>query len=309
MEYKEHAGGNRILMIVQQINSGLGNQMFQYVFFRLLTRNHPEVRVKADLTWFKWNNAHQGYELEKLFGIKLPEADPLEIAITSGQFPHTIPAHRYINRALRIFDQKYIDTHCVDEIPLKEMINYDTRRNLYLTGYYISEVYYKEDMDEIRKVFAFSPEETSSSSVMAHHIGSVESVSVHVRRGDYLDPIYGGKFDLLRDDYYMKAIRRMKEIYDKPHFFIFSDDKEYIRTAFDWLPAEEKTVVSGNSGADSWRDMYLMSRCRGNILANSTFSTWGALLGDPEDRHVIYPSAYIAGTDSEKKTIPGWERL
>ncbi len=296
-------------MIVLQISSGLGNQMFQYAFFRLLKKHHPEVKVKADLTWFSWNDAHQGYELKKLFGINLPEAGPWEIAVTSGQFPHTVFGYRYINRVLRIFDQGYIDSHCVDEMPLKDMISFDTRRNLYLTGYYISEAYYKDDLDEIRRDFAFSAEETSSSSVMAHHIQSVEAVSIHVRRGDYLDPVYEGKFDLLGEEYYRSATARMREIYKNPHFFIFSDDKEFIKTAFDWMPADDRTIVTGNTGADSWRDMYLMSICRGNILANSTFSTWGALLGDPEGRHVIYPSAYILGTDSEIKTINGWERL
>ncbi|MBO5552091.1 MAG: hypothetical protein J5966_09045, partial [Lachnospiraceae bacterium] len=74
-------------MIIQQFNSGLGNQMFQYAFFRLLKKYHPETEVKADLTWFSWNDVHQGYELKKLFGITLPEAAPLEIAMTSGQLP------------------------------------------------------------------------------------------------------------------------------------------------------------------------------------------------------------------------------
>lgn len=296
-------------MIVQQFNSGLGNQMFQYVFFRLLKRHHPEVRVRADLTWFTWHDAHQGYELDKLFKIKLPEATPLDIARTSGQFPHTVPAYRYLNRGLRIFNQAYIDKHVIDDIGLDEMIAYDTGEHLYLTGYYISEVFYRDELDEIREIFVFPEEETAGSSVMEHRIRASESVSVHVRRGDYLDPIYEGKFDLLRDDYYRAAVARMREVYEKPHFFLFSDDKEFIREAFDWLPAEDRTIVTGNTGSDSWRDMYLMSMCRGNILANSTFSTWGALLGDPEGRHVIYPSAYIAGQDSEIKTIKGWERL
>ncbi|MBR1524065.1 MAG: alpha-1,2-fucosyltransferase [Lachnospiraceae bacterium] len=296
-------------MIIQQFNSGLGNQMFQYVFFRLLKKHHPEVKVKADLTWFSWNDVHQGYELEKLFGIKLPEATPLEIAMTSGQFPLTVTGGRYINRALRIFDQKYIEDHCRDEISLQEMISLDTTGNIYLTGFYISEKYYRDELDEIRGIFSFSDEDTASSSVMLHNIEAAESVSVHVRRGDYLDPIYKDKFDLLGEEYYRAAVARMREIFDKPHFFIFSDDKEFIAEAFDWIPPEERTVVSGNTGVDSWKDMYLMSRCKGNILANSTFSTWGALLGEPDGRHVVYPKAYISGTDSEIKTIDGWERL
>ncbi len=296
-------------MIVQQFNSGLGNQMFQYVFFRSVMKHHPEVRVRADLTWFDWNDVHQGYELNKLFGISLPEAGPGEILIASGQLPLTFPAARYLNRVLRVFDKDYIREHCVDEMPLKEMAGFDTRQNLYLTGFYISEKNYKDDLEDIRRIFTFNKDDTASSSVMAHHIQSAESVSVHVRRGDYLDPVYKDKFDLLREDYYRAAVSRMREHYERPHFFIFSDDKDFIQGAFDWIPAEERTIVTGNNGSDSWKDMYLMSLCKGNILANSTFSTWGALLGEPEGRHVIYPKAYISGQDSEVKTISGWERL
>ncbi len=296
-------------MIVQQFNSGLGNQMFQYVFFRQLEKHHPEARIRADLTWFAWNNVHQGYELEKLFGIRLPKADPWEIALTSGQFPHTVKGYRYINRILRIFDKGYMEKHTTDEMSRDDMMSYDAGKNIYLTGFYISEKYYRDDLDEIRKVFTFPEKELESSSVMVHNIQSMTAVSIHVRRGDYLDPIYKDRFDLLGEAYYKAAVQRMREIYGSPHFFIFSDDKDFISRAFVWIPAEERTTVTGNSGEDSWKDMYLMSRCKGNILANSTFSTWGALLNKNDDVHVIYPKAYIAGTDSEIKTIKGWERL
>ena len=261
--------------------------MFQYTFFRSIVRHHPEVKVRADLTWFDWNDVHQGYELDKLFGISPARATSSEILFASGQLPVSVPASRYINRALRIFDEGYIRNHCMDEVSRDRMISLDTRHHAYLTGFYISEEYYKEDLEDIRKIFTFKEDETASSSVMAHRIQSSESVSVHVRRGDYLDPIYEGKFDLLREDYYRAAVSRMRKIYKEPHFFIFSDDKEFIQGAFDWIPSGERTIVTGNTGSDSWRDMYLMSLCRGNILANSTFSTWGALLGEPEGRHVI----------------------
>ena len=296
-------------MIIQQFNSGLGNQMFQYVFFRQLRKCHPEVRIRADLTWFELNKVHQGYELEKLFDIHLPAATPLEIAVASGQFPLTVPAGRYINRVMRFFDQKYVDGHHIDEISLKDMEALDGAGNAYLTGYFISEAYYREDLGEIREIYRFPEDGLKSLKDMIHLIRSTEAVSIHVRRGDYLDPVYIEKFNLLDAGYYRTAVERMRELYRKPHFFIFSDDKEFISQAFDWIPADEKTLVAGNSGVDSWKDMYLMSICRGNIIANSTFSTWGALLGEPEGRHVIYPVAYIAGTDSEIKTMEGWERL
>ncbi len=296
-------------MIIQQFNSGLGNQMFQYVFFRSLMKHHPDARIRADLTWFDWNDVHQGYELKKLFGISVDEAKPGEILAASGQLPVTFPAGRYFNRLFRIFDKAYIRDHCIDEISPDEMVKLDGKRNLYLTGFFISEKYYREDLEDIRRIFSFREAETVTATAEARRIQALESISIHVRRGDYLDPVYKDRFDLLRDDYYKAAVSRMREFYSKPHFFIFSDDKDFINGAFEWLQADERTIVTGNTGADSWKDMFLMSLCRGNILANSTFSTWGALLGRPEGRHVIYPRAYISGQDSEKKTIEGWERL
>ncbi len=295
-------------MIVQRFTSGLGNQMFQYTFFRNLKKTHPEIRLRADLTWFEWNNEHQGYELRKLFGIELPKADPWEIAYTSGQFPRTVKGSRYINRVLRIFDKEYMSSHIKEEISLAEMKSIDPAKSLYLTGYYISEQYYKDDLEGIREAFTFPAVELESSSVMIHHIESVQAVSIHVRRGDYLDPVYEGKFDVLGEGYYKAAVSRMREIFPSPHFFIFSDDKDFAAKAFDWIDPSERTCVTGNSGGDSWKDMYLMSICKGNILANSTFSTWGALLNKNEP-HIIYPKAYISGQDSETKTLTGWERI
>ncbi len=296
-------------MIIQRFTSGLGNQMFQYTFFRLLKKNHPGEKIKADLTWFDCYNEHQGYELKKLFDIDLPVADHFEIARVSGQLPEDVPGHWSVNRLLGKICGKYKEKHCREEISLTDMLSLKPGSNIYITGFYVSEGYYKDDLPEIRKVFRFPQREADSSLPLIREIVSTESVSVHVRRGDYLDPVYKDKFDLLREDYYRLAVDRIREIYDHPHFFIFSDDTEFITKAFDWIPEKERTIVSGNTGADSWKDMYLMSKCRGNIIANSTFSTWGALLGDPEGRHVIYPSAYIAGQDSERKTLEGWERI
>ena len=294
-------------MIVQQFSSGLGNQMFQYVFFRKLKKMFPEVRIRADLSWFEWHDVHQGYELDRLFGLKLPKASPGEVLLTSGQLPHNFFCGRYINRVLRIFDSGYMKSHIVDELPADRLAGLDTSRQLYLTGFYISEKYYREDLEEIRKVFAFPKDELASSSVMIHHIESTESVSIHVRRGDYLDPVYESRFNVLTEDYYRQAVERMREIFDDPHFFIFSDDKDFAADAFSWIASDRRTVVTGNTGVDSWKDMYLMSICRGNILANSTFSTWGALLNT--NAKVIYPKAYMAGLESEVKTLEGWERL
>ncbi|MBQ7464183.1 MAG: alpha-1,2-fucosyltransferase, partial [Lachnospiraceae bacterium] len=123
----------------------------------------------------------------------------------------------------------------------------------------------------------------------------------------YLSSLYEDKFVSLGMDFYRRAADVILSAYPDARFFIFSDDKDFISKSFDWL--ENKVVVTGNTGADSYRDMYLMSICDHNIIANSTFSTWGALLNKNENKMVIYPEKYLSGQDSEKKTLKGWVRL
>ncbi len=293
-------------MILQQFNSGLGNQMFQYSFFLYLKERYPYEQILADLSWFGWHQGyqgfHQGYELQKLFRVNLPEAGFRDIVRVSGRVPQTFRGAYQLDRILRLFTDKHYAKYRLDEMEPDRKL--EAGKNWYLTGYYISEKYYRNRLEELRKVFVFPEMEPSG---LKDRIRTGQSVSIHVRRGDYSDPVYGGKFKLLAMDYYRKAAGLIREKAGDAEFFIFSDDKDYISEAFDWL--EPKTVVSGNSGEDSWKDMYLMSLCRHNIIANSTFSTWGALLNANKDAMIIYPAEYMNGEDSEIKTIPGWIRI
>ena len=289
-------------MILQRFTSGLGNQMFQYAFFMYLQDHYPEDIIKADLTWFSWHTEHQGFELEKLFRVGLPSAGKMEVLRCSGRIPQDFAGAYYINRIFRLFSEKKFARQHIDE--MQPGMKLDHGRNWYVTGFYISEVYYRENLGRIKKVFTFPQ---SECTVMQDRIRNSDSVSIHVRRGDYLNSGYTEKFVRLDMDYYKKAVDIVRQHTPDPEFFIFSDDKQYIEEAFGWL--DNKCIVSGNDGADSWKDMYLMSQCRCNIIANSTFSTWGALLNVHDDATVIYPRAYLKDEDSEVKTIKGWIRI
>ncbi len=291
-------------MILLRFTSGLGNQMFQYCFYRYLKEKYGD-NVKADLSWFDWHSEHQGFELEKIFGIKMDRASRMEVLKASGRLPQDFAGAYFVNRFLRIFTEKKRERYILDEIPIDREL--DENMTWYLTGYYISEVYYRDRMDEIGSYFNFPDEGKMGLSSVADRIRSTVSVSVHVRRGDYLSSLYNGKFINLDMDYYKKAADTLLSEYPDALFYVFSDDKEYIRESFDWL--KNKEIVTGNTGSDSYKDMYLMSICRHNIIANSTFSTWGALLNKNEGRRVIYPAKYLAGQDSELKTLEGWTRI
>lgn len=289
-------------MILQEFNSGLGNQMFQYAFHDWLKERYPSQKILADLSWFRWHEAHQGFELQRIFGAGLREAKTAEVIRISGRIPQTFPGAYPLDRLLRLLTEKHYRQLKLDEIDRDYPL--DPEKNWYITGYYISEKYYRDRLPRLKELFRF-PE--SEKTVMKDRIEGTLSVSVHVRHGDYMDPKYGGKFKVLPMEYYKKAVELIRSRAGNAEFFLFSDDKEYIREAFGWL--EPKIVVTGNEGQDSWKDMYLMSLCRHNIAANSTFSTWGGLLNRHEDALVVYPAEYLSTEDSEVKTIPGWIRV
>lgn len=125
---------------------------------------------------------------------------------------------------------------------------------------------------------------------MAEEIGAHRSVSVHIRRGDYLKQenaaMFGG---ICTDAYYEAAIQKIKEEEPQAHFYLFSDDILYAKQRY---KGAEYTVVDINHGKDSFYDMWLMSLCRHNICANSTFSFWGARLNGNEDKIMIRPTIH-----------------
>ena len=122
-------------------------------------------------------------------------------------------------------------------------------------------------------------------------IQGTQSVSLHIRRGDYLDPEnlerYGG---ICTIEYYMKGISIIKNYFERPSFFIFSNDMEWVKENMD-IP--NPVYIDINKGKDSYMDMYLMSRCKANIIANSSFSYWGAMLNINPSPLVVYPQKWF----------------
>ena len=297
--------------------------MFQYNLYRRMQETYPDTQVKADLTWFYANDDHHGYELEKCFShdlsaFSIEEASYGEILKLTGQLPNMSKKHgraferfrRYPNRILRIFTAEkrkpFILNRMIQEIPYEEIMHLDTSKDWYLIGFWVEECYYRDRTDKLQKELVFDQNYGEKNAALLQEMQEETSVSIHVRRGDYLTA-YAGQFRDLGEDYYKKAVGRIMEACDSPRFYIFSDDSDFIRHAFNWL--ENKVIVDHNTGSDSFRDLQLMSSCRHNIIANSTFSAWAAILNRHPDHLTIYPSAYLAGEDSETKTLPGWIRI
>lgn len=316
-------------MIIVRITSGMGNQMFQYSFYRLMQKLYPNTEVKLDLTWFYANDDHHGYELERAFGgrdgsrLYINEAGKFEILKVTGLLPNLCKKggisgqrfekfRRYPNRILREFTQGSRAPYIVDELNgnITDIGSFarslDVSKNWYFIGFFIEEAYYKDVIDIVRDEFVFPDFTDNINTELAEEINNTNSVSIHVRRGDYLTT-YANMFIPLGEKYYKEAVKTIENRISEPKYFIFSDDSEFVKKEFDWLP--NKTIVTNNTGDNSFRDMQLMSLCKHNIIANSTFSQWGALLNKNDGHITVYPSAYLRDRDNEVKTLSNWVRI
>lgn len=295
-------------MRIVNIIGGLGNQMFQYAFALALKKNYPGEDVRIDiqhfnyllLSHYKSCRLHNGYELNKIFpNVDIEIAEPLLICKISYFIPNYFLS-RVARRILPIRKTEYIEKHNYVYYP--EVFRMTD--SCYYEGYWQSAKYFKNSVNEIRKAFEF-PHPNLYNTRMRDLINSDNSVGIHVRRGDYLlDPEYKGLCEL---DYYVRAIQRIG-IEDK-HFFIFSNDinwcKENIVTI---LGNAHVTFVDGNRGADSAWDMYLMSLCNELIIANSSFSWWGAFL-NRKAQTIVAPKKWINRNYEADVYLDNWIKV
>lgn len=258
---------------------GLGNQMFQYAFYKALQKRNSN--VKADVQGFKDYNLHNGLELERIFNINLNKAS----AFTSNLYyiHNRTWAYRKLRTILNI--KKYYK-----EEPI--LFSFDPffledPKPAYYWGYWQNEQYFKDIAEEIRVDFQFkNPLEKKNKDLLVQ-ICQHNSISLHIRRGDYLkDPFLGG---LCGQDYYQHAINYIHLHVKSPKFFVFSDDILWCREN---LTLPNITFIYWNKGSSSYVDMQLMSACKHHIIANSSFSWWAAWLNSNSDKIVIAPKKW-----------------
>ena len=186
--------------------------------------------------------------------------------------------------------------------------------SIYLEGYWQSEKYFIEISDIIRKEFSLTKNILSAMSKgtenLAQKISSMKSVSVHIRRGDYVNEAKTTKMHgFCTSDYYNKAIEVLSSKIINPHFFIFSDDVEWVEKSF--FQTYPITNVSRITEVDPIQDLYLMSLCQNHIIANSTFSWWGAWLSGNQKKIVCAPSKWFHDKNiNTQDLLPGaWIKI
>ena len=270
-------------MIIIQIAGGLGNQLQQYALYRKFISLGAD--TKLDLSWFgqiSKEATRRDCELDYFSGLPYQSCTQSEKAALIG-------TDGIAGKIRRNLFPKTVHWYKESEMYDAELLNY---REMYLSGYFACEKYYADILPELRKIICF-PEPTDllnkeANKMMLQKIQECNAVSVHIRRGDYLQPENAAMFgNICTEEYYESALNYVRQQIKAPHFFLFSDDISYIKEHYQ---GEEYTIVDINHDHDSFYDMYLMSKCKVNICANSTFSFWGARLNEQADKIMIRPT-------------------
>ncbi|WP_026653803.1 alpha-1,2-fucosyltransferase [Butyrivibrio proteoclasticus] len=281
-------------MVIVRIQGGLANQMFQYAFYYWLTQKHIEKSLDID-TYIdnsmyyhrvpsqECDPVHNGYELEKVFGIKDKSAD-LKDVYRLSEYRYDIVRKAFVKAKVKLAGRK--KTQIGDNEDYLEHVDLATADEMYFSGTWAAKFKYANDYSsKIRDIFSFPEIVDDNNMKIRLKIEETNSVSIHVRRGDYLNIRNGIN---LKKDYYDNAIEIIRRRVNHPVFFVFSDDIEWCKKNINY---GDTFFIDWNKGDESYRDMQLMSLCKHNIIANSTFSAWASWLNRNEDRIVISPES------------------
>lgn len=258
-------------MIIVRIVGGLGNQMFQYAYAKSLQQKGFDVQI--DISKFKTYKLHGGYQLDK-YNIDLETADNF------ATFLSKIKIKKNVREKNLLFDENL----------------FSLTGNEYVKGYYQTEKYFTNIRAILLDQFTIKQPLTKTTLSYAKAIKNyTNACSVHIRRGDYISDKKANKIHGTCDlEYYNKAINLIQEKYKNTHFFVFSDDIAWTKEN---LNIKNATYI--NHKTIPHEDLYLMSLCKNNITANSSFSWWGAWLNQNEDKTVISPKKWFKEKENE----------
>ena len=298
-------------MMIIRAMGGLGNQLQQYALYKKLESIGKDVRM--DISWFTNADTQarmlkpRDLELDYFEGVAYRAATSEEIKGVLGRLWDE--KESLISKTRRKLFPGSAPCFLENDMYHEQIFEFTDK---YLVGYWACEKYYADVLDKLRCEIRF-PEsgdaelDEKNKSAM-NSMEQTQSVSVHIRRGDYLEganvDLYG---DICTEDYYDTAIAYVKEKFPTAKFFFFSDDIPYVKEQYQ---SEDYEMIDWNYGKNSFYDMMLMSRCKHNICANSTFSFWGARLNPYGHKIMIRPSIHrnnqVCPPERMKELWQGW---
>lgn len=280
---------NNKFLVVIQLQGGLGNQMFQYAASKALSLKNRD-SLLLDVSFIEEHSQTNESFTAREYALDI---------FTNIQ--EEIVSLKNLNK-FRRENVKWKDFSGIKypKIFRERSLSFDPsffslRPPVLLQGYFQSENYFKDFEKDIRNSFSFQKLQAEDDNIpVLEEIKNSCSVSVHIRRTDYLKPAINKVHGVCSLEYYQQAIEIMKNKNSNARFFFFADDKDWVCDRF---RGTNMVSVQNNSGKDSWKDMYLMSQCKHHIVANSSFSWWGAWLNKHKEKIVICPEKWIKNDD------------
>lgn len=299
-------------MIIVKIEGGLGNQLFQISLYFRLCRLYGDENVLVDISDYNQNSPHNGYELEDIF--HLSEKQLIRVADEKDLYRYlgkvgTKTNFRLTNRLKKVINERNLKRKKAkglvvfserDFCGIKDLsdryqrvssyieeLNY--QKDYYFVGWWCGQSVFAKDKQEFEDTInklRFPEYDNEKDIDLCTKVQGENSVAIHVRCGDYV----GSDLDLDLHCYYLEAVEYVNAKISSPVFYIFSDDKKMTMERYSWM--KDMHFVEGHNGNDSFRDMQLMSCCRVNIIANSTFSMWAGYLNMRNDNLIIYPGKF-----------------
>ena len=291
-------------MIITNLKGGLGNQIFQYAFGKHLSiKNNCDLLLCIDN--YEKYKLHNGFELQRVFDLNEKICSKKELSLVIGSLNNPILRNIKEKFKLPIFLNKntfFEKTH--------EFMNSSSEIKgfTYIHGYWQSEKYFSGSDNELRKLLKFNYDEKNYDSRILNMIRSKESIAVHIRRGDYTSAKNKSIYAQLSSEYYKKAFEHIKNKVENPNLIFFSDDIEWTKKLFFNWPFK-KIFIEGNTGLNSFKDLHLMSLCKHQIIANSSFSWWGAWLNNFKGKIIVAPENWYQSKVTRDIYPKDWVRI
>lgn len=294
-------------MVIVQLKGGLGNQMFQYAIGRAIALRHATT-LRFDLQEIAADNARAfGLPVWRIVGDPASRVDVLRMRVLDQVSRKLRPSAPYYRHPLVIEREFTFDSNLLE-----------AKRDCWLFGHWQSEKYFEAVEAQVRADFTPAREIDTTTRAVEREILACgnRSVFLHIRRSDYVNwapnLLAHGSCSI---EYYLRAADLIAQQVCDPRFFAFSDDPEWVRDNLR-LPYHT-TIVSHNKPGDAFHvgseheDLWLMSRCRHAVLANSSFSWWGAWLNNERERIVIAPRRWFGTLEHDTRDLipAGWIRM
>lgn len=269
--------------VIARIKGGLGNQLFCYAAARRLAIINGAELALDDVSGFARDYKYRRQYILDRFGICGRRASPAERFEPFERYRRTLA--KWASRRRAFESRRYIEQEGTGFDP--RLLNVVVSGAVYLDGYWQSEGYFKDVESYIRNDFEIEPPDDAPNQRMATEIQDSVAVGIHVR---WFDQPGSSAMRNVSDSYYRRAIAFMEATVRSPRYFVFSDNPEAVRGRLGF-PEDRVVVVAHNQEARAaYADLWLMRRCQHFIIANSTFSWWGAWLGAASDKIVIAPA-------------------